>query len=333
MRQRSARRDREQGEQTDMESFSTEAFPAAMRASAWNTLYSKQLNRVDFTPADRNDFAARLSLGRLGPIQFASMAADRAHIERTRRHISPGAPRLYSFLLQARGQGVLNHCGNEARLGEGDFVLCDSAAPHSFTLGDASRIILLRVDAALIKKHLPTPERYCGMRLERQVGLTGTMAAMVEALNGQLESGFHSEYDGRMARQVLEMLSMAYAIGFEEQPDRTAIMRSRQAEVIRYIEDNLRDPGLTPASVAAGLRISPRYLRTLFAGRGEKASSYIIRRRLEECAKQIRNPSWAGHTLTEIAFAWGFNSAAHFTRTFHEHFGMAPRDYRRFARN
>ena len=50
-------------------------------------------------------------------------------------------------------------------------------------------------------------------------------------------------------------------------------------------------------------------------------------------AKQIRNPAWTGHTLTEIAFAWGFNSAAHFTRTFHEQFGMAPREYRRVAQH
>jgi len=316
-----------------MESYSTEAFPVANRASAWSKLYSQQLNRVNFTPADRHDFAARLSLGQLGPIQLASMFANRSNIERTRSHISPSARRLYSFLLQARGTSVLDHCGNEARLNQGDFVLCDSAAPHSFTLGDDSMVIMLRVDAALIKKHLPTPERFCGLRLDNDVGLTGTMSAMVEKLNTQIQNGFHSTYDGRFARHVLEMLSMAYAIGFEEQPEGSAVMRSRQSEVIRYIEDNLRDPELSPASVAAGLRISPRYLRTLFAGRGEKASNYIVRRRLEECAKQLRNPSWSGHTLTEIAFAWGFNSAAHFTRTFHEHFGMAPRDYRRTASN
>ncbi len=316
-----------------MESYSAESFAGPNRAAAWSKLYSQQLNHVNFTPADRRDFAARLSLGQFGPIQLASMLANRSNIERTRSHISPSARRLYSFLLQVRGTGVLDHCGNEARLNQGDFVLCDSAAPHSFTVEDDSMVIMLRVDAALIKKHLPTPERYCGLRLDHNVGLTGMMSAMVEKLNVQIQSGFSSEYDGRFARQILEMLSMAYALGFEEQPEGSAIMLGRQAEVIRYIEDNLRDPELSPASVAAGLRISPRYLRTLFAGRGEKASNYIVRRRLEECAKQLGNPSWAGHTLTEIAFAWGFNSAAHFTRTFHEQFGMAPRDYRRSASN
>jgi AraC-like DNA-binding protein len=60
-------------------------------------------------------------------------------------------------------------------------------------------------------------------------------------------------------------------------------------------------------------------------------SAYILRRRVEECARQMSDPNWSGHTLTEIAFSWGFNSAAHFTRSFREQFGSAPRDYRRSA--
>jgi AraC family transcriptional regulator, positive regulator of tynA and feaB len=316
-----------------METYSADALPPATRASAWNDLYSRQLNNVEFTPEDRHGFAARLSLGRLGPIQFARMTTNRSSIQRTQRHITPGAPRLYSFLLQARGSSVFNHCGQEARLNEGDFALCDSAAPHDFTVDDESMVIMLRVDAPTLKEHLPTPERFCGLHLRNEVGLTSAMSAMIEKLHWRLESGFTSAYDASVARHLLEMMAMSYAIGFENRADLSAVVKGRQSQVIRYIEDHLRDPKLSPASVAAGLRISPRYLRTVFAGTGERVSAYIIRRRLEECAKQIRNPAWAGHTLTEIAFAWGFNSAAHFTRTFHEQFGMTPRDYRRIAQH
>ncbi|GAA0283474.1 helix-turn-helix domain-containing protein [Alteraurantiacibacter aestuarii] len=312
-----------------MQSYSTETLPAESRTSAWNALYSRQLNNVEFTPANSQDFAANLSLGQLGPVQFARMSTNRTNILRTRRHILPGAPRLYSFLLQARGSSLLSHCGQEAQMTQGDFALCDSAAPHSFTVEDNSMVIMLRVDAATLKQHLPTPEKFCGLHLKNEVGLTSTMYAMVERLNSQLETGFTSIYDGRLAQNLLEMLSMSYAIGFEMAPEVSAVLGGRHAEVVRYIEDNLRDPDLAPANIATGLRISPRYLRTIFARSGEKVSTYIIRRRLEECAKQIRDPSWAGHTLTEIAFSWGFNSAAHFTRTFHEQHGMPPREYRR----
>jgi AraC-like DNA-binding protein len=222
-----------------METYSADALPAASRALEWTDLYSRQLNRVEFTPEDRHSFAARLSLGKLGPIQFVRMSTNRTDIRRTRRHIVPGAPRLYSFLLQAKGSSVFQHCGQEAHLGEGDFTLRDSAAPHSFAVEDSSTVIMLRVDGTTLREYLPTPERFCGLRLRHEIGLTAPMAALVEKLDA----------------------------------------------------------------------------------------------RLEECAKQIRNPAWTGHTLTEIAFGWGFNSAAHFTRTFHEQFGMAPREYRRVAQH
>ncbi|MBB5733295.1 AraC-like DNA-binding protein [Altererythrobacter atlanticus] len=297
--------------------------------AAWNALYSRQLNNVDFTPASSQDFAARLSLGQLGPIQFARMCTNRTNILRSRKHILPSQQRLYSFLLQAGGSSQLSHCGHEAELTPGDFALCDSAAPHSFTVDDGSVVIMLRIDAKTLRQHLPTPERFCGLHLRNEVGLTGAMSAMVERLDAQLAKGFTSIYGERFAQSLLEMLSMSYSMGFDMGGDVSAVLRGRHAEVVRYIEDHLRDPQLSPATIAEGLRISPRYLRTIFASTGEKVSTYIIRRRLEECAKQIRDPSWAGHTLTEIAFAWGFNSAAHFTRTFHEHHGMAPREYRR----
>jgi AraC-like DNA-binding protein len=316
-----------------MESYSADALPAASRATAWNDLYSQALNRVEFTPEDRHSFAARLSLGRLGPIQFVRMSTNRTDIRRTRRHIVPGAPRLYSFLLQAKGSSVFQHCGQEARLTEGDFTLCDSAAPHSFAVEDRSTVIMLRVDGATLAR---APADARAVLRHAAAARGGAHRADVgddrearRPARGRLHLGLRREHrappardDGDVLRDRVRGASRPFG------GDQGAPGRSRA-----HIEDRLRDPKLSPASVAEGLRISPRYLRTVFAGTGEKVSAYIIRRRLEECAKQIRNPAWAGHTLTEIAFAWGFNSAAHFTRTFHEQFGMAPREYRRVAQH
>ena len=51
----------------------------------------------------------------------------------------------------------------------------------------------------------------------------------------------------------------------------------------------------------------------------------------EQIGRQMATQAWAAHTLTEIAFSWGFNSAAHFTRTFNEKYGVAPREFRKLA--
>ncbi|OYX64319.1 MAG: hypothetical protein B7Y88_11400 [Sphingomonadales bacterium 32-64-17] len=154
---------------------------------------------------------------------------------------------------------------------------------------------------------------------------------MVRELSEKPAGSIEPAYEDRVARYLLEMISMSYIMGAEASSEASAIAWQRRKDVIQYIEENLRDPNLSPTSISEGLRVSPRYIRTVFSTGGEKISSFILRRRLEECARQIRSPAWGAHTLTEIAFSWGFNSAAHFTRTFHEKFGVAPREYRRQA--
>jgi AraC-like DNA-binding protein len=86
---------------------------------------------------------------------------------------------------------------------------------------------------------------------------------------------------------------------------------------------------LTAESVAHGVHLSPRYLRAIFADSGERVSDYIRRRRVEECARKIRDPAWASHSLMKIAFSSGFNSAAHFSRCFRDRYQVSPREYRR----
>ncbi len=145
-----------------MEILSTASLPTAGRANAWNDLYSLRLAQVDFRPDDRTTFKAELKLGQLGPIGIARMRADRSSIGRTSQHIRFASNRIYSFLLQVRGQGSFVHCGHETTLTAGDFTLCDSAAPHSYAISDQSEVVMLRVPAHVMKGYFPTPEALCG---------------------------------------------------------------------------------------------------------------------------------------------------------------------------
>jgi AraC-like DNA-binding protein len=314
-----------------MESYSTQGLPIRARAAAWNELYSKRLAYVDFTPANQDSFNAELRLSSLGPIRFARMTSDRTSIARTNRHIGRTSGRLYSFMLQSRGSGVFAHCGHEAMLHEGDFTLCDSSAPHSYVIDDSSEVVMLRVPSDVLRAYLPSPEQFCGRRLSASEGLTGAAAAMVATLCKRVEIGFDPDYENRVARHILDVMATTYTMAFDQLSSASAVVSGRHARVKRYIEENLRDPALSPCSIAAGLKMSSRYLRMIFSISNETISAYILRRRLEECAKQIRDPSWRGHTITEIAFGWGFNSAAHFARSFRERYDIAPRDYRRIS--
>lgn len=234
----------------------------------------------------------------------------------------------YCFLLQRSGAGELQQYGHRARLTRGDLALYDPACMWRYETEEVGDIILMHVPARLLSETLPEPESLCGRRLGCNDGLTATVGAMASTLIEQLRYGLDDISRQRAANHLLGMLASCYAPAIDCASSGSAVMSGRLWRVKGFIEENLRHPKLSPAMVAAEMKLSPRYLRMIFAASDESILAYIMRRRLEECASQLADPRWRGHSITEIAFGWGFNSAPHFTRSFREHFGASPRQYR-----
>jgi AraC family transcriptional regulator, positive regulator of tynA and feaB len=202
-----------------METFKASSLPNRSRVTAWNELYSTQLERVDLTPADRDDFDAELHLGNLGPLRVVRLCCNNSAIDRTASHIDQAARRAYTLVLQVRGTGTLAQYGNEVTLDEGDITLYDNAVPHSHAMSDNAELILVRVPSAQMREHLPNPERFCGLRLTANEGLTSAISALICNLCRQLECGLAVPIQDRLAHQLLEMTSSAYAVAFDALAD------------------------------------------------------------------------------------------------------------------
>jgi AraC-like DNA-binding protein len=95
-----------------------------------------------------------------------------------------------------------------------------------------------------------------------------------------------------------------------------------------YIEEQLTDPNLSPASIAQKHHISPRYLQLIFSEQGTTVGTWIRSRRLAKCRAELANLS-KDRSVTEIAMDWGFNDIAHFSRSFSSAYGISPREFRR----
>ncbi len=311
-----------------MDIYSTANAPRSTCANYWNEVYSSKFARVTFNPLNREQFAAELKVGSVGALGIARFNSEPTDIERTRTHIAQSRRRLFAFGLQLRGRGIFSHYGHETLLEQGDFTLCDNAMPHKLRFAGPAEFIFLRTSAEDLKSYFPFPERVCGMKLPAQQGFTEAAALMAQSLWHQVERGLPEKFNAMVVRNVMETLATSYAMSFDPWISDTSAVVARRVEAKRFIEAHLKDPGLSPRAIAASLRLSPRYLRMLFSGEQETISAYILRRRLEECARQISSSLWRGRTLTDIAFTWGFNSAAHFTRVFRDHYGMTPRQYR-----
>ena len=312
-----------------MDVYSTANAPRSTRAAYWNSVYSSRFAEVTFCPADRDGFEAELRVGAIGPLGIARVQSNTTEIERNRSHIRRSGSRLFSFLLMARGTGMFSHYGRETFLEAGDFTLCDNATPHRLHCGDGTELLMLRATPAMLRSYLPFPERLCGRRLPADSVFAAAAADMSQTLWAKLETGLPERFSAMVVRNVLDVLATSFAMTFEAEGDESSTVITRRIHARRFIEAHLCEPDLSPSRVANALHISTRYLRMLFEGETESVTAYILRRRLEECARQIAGSLWRGHTITEIAFSCGFNSAAHFTRSFRDHFGSTPTAYRR----
>ena len=96
----------------------------------------------------------------------------------------------------------------------------------------------------------------------------------------------------------------------------------------RAIQRRLRQPGLTAANVAKSIGISERYVHKLLARSGYRFRDYLIGRRLDGIARELKDPAKAHLPIGTIAFDWGFSDLSHFTRRFSPRFACRPRDWR-----
>jgi AraC-like DNA-binding protein len=270
-------------------------------------------------------------LHQLGPIELVASTSDKGHsIESDRRGIWQRERNL-GILLLTSGSARLQHYGYTCVLSQGDLVLINHAAPHVIEFLTTGAWVMLAVSPFDLRAYIPSCEHLCGRPVRSGDGISQGTGELLQSIVAQLEIGIEAEFRGRIARNLLDTLATAFAIVLDRDIDGSPIICDRNARVRLYIERNLRDPDLKPSTIAANLRISPRYMRLIFAASKETVSAYILRRRLEECARDLVDPALAEVSITEVAFSWGFNSGPHFARSFRNRFGSSPREFRRRA--
>ena len=228
-----------------------------------------------------------------------------------------------SLMVQSVGSTTVRHGAGTAVLHEGDMCLIDERERFRLETREYTAILFLRLprEPALSRyPHLDRlfgivlPSRECGTRL-----LSDTLLRISEVAGnlGELQRA-------AVVGSVIQMLGVAEA--FSSLPE-SADWRVRRAA--DFIELNLSVAGLTAEDVARDQNISRRRLDQLMHNAyGRSIAGQLWTRRMEQAAGDLRDPHKAQLSISQIAFANGYEDPAHFTRAFRRRYAMTPGQWR-----
>jgi AraC-like DNA-binding protein len=316
---------------------STEGFPARERLSAWQDFMSGMLAPMELRSDDPATFTASARVWPVGAGAVARVASGSMELRRTARMIRQYDPEVYQVTLAHRGSGGVEQGRRQATLGANELVIWDSSRPlHGWSV--SGQRPALGAVIVLPRAALPLPasqvRRLAATRLPGDTVTGRLLIQFMTTLTASIDGATDAE-STRLGRVLADLLA-AYIAGLldarEALPPET-----REAALLLSIDDfltrRLRDPGLSPAAIAAAHHISVRYLHKLYAGRagGPSVAATVRLRRLEGCHRELADPFGTHRAVHQIAAGWGFRSESHFSRLFKATYGVSPSALRSLA--
>lgn len=272
-------------------------------------------------------FAGSIRHVATGDVHFSIVSGTEHGVERTPELVAGDDRSLYKIGVQLEGTGLLVQEQRETLLEPGSLAIYSTDRPYSLTFGGASRTFVMMFPSRM----LDLPHRAIGELTATPLGSAGGMGGLVGSYLVSLAERLdliEGPTGDRVARNAVElaatMLSNELAAGRIEINPRERLF----TEITRFIDAHLRSPDLDPATIAAAHFISPRYLHSLFHENDTTVSTWVRRRRLDECRIRLGDPAFDDRAISSIAAEWGFTDAAHFSRAFRAEFGCTARELR-----
>lgn len=310
-----------------MRVFTTDSVERHKRVEFWSSLSSNNITPMLISADRRSPFEGRLWVDQVGPIGLARAYSSGVVIKRTgARHRSDERDFVLTVSESASYTAVAR--GREQVVRGGDLRLSDTSEVMELEHSGCT-VIVLCIKAPLFREYLPTADELVGsvVRGDRGAGLHAS--TMIRSLPAGMRQGFVDSATEHLTAALLHSIAAAYSQAHALPDVAPATAGSRRVVIRRFVDANLGDADLTVQKVAAAFRLSDRYVRMLFESDGESLAAYIQRRRLEESARQLRDSRCDSRTISDIAFACGFNSLGSFDRAFKVRFDMTPGQYRR----
>ncbi|MFT3763940.1 MAG: helix-turn-helix domain-containing protein [Minicystis sp.] len=306
--------------------FTTEVVPEHERAEYWQEVAGRVFLGLRTERKNHAPFFGTLDTHEVGSLPVTFLHSSAQDVYRGSPEIARAPRECFYVAMQLGGVCTIMQGGGVRHAHPGDIELLDGTRPGQLSFESDYRRLVIAVPYDQLRPRLVEPDRALRHIARGGDGL-GALAS------NYLRTVAHTPLPAAVGPQVSELLVDLLALTFNApvaglDSDTPCAREARRIAIRQYVERNLSDPSLSPATVAARFRISTRYLHGLFSEQGQTFMRWLLSRRLARCRDAFADPALRHRSITEIAYAAGFHDLSHFGRAFKAAFGMSPRAFR-----
>lgn len=242
-----------------------------------------------------------------------------------------GTATYVSVLMSLRGSTRMVQKGYSAILNAGEYCVMDSTLPSQTTIPVPFHNVVARIPVADVTPLLPNWQESIGTVIKGRAGAGSVFFDLIRSILRQ-PYALEPESHAGIAHATIDLFGTTLlALPHNRKPSPSHMETFHRTRIKAFVQENLRDPDLDVDMVATRLGLSPRHIHRLFKDEPQHLMHWVWSERLRHCYADLSRESQRNKTVAQIAYTWGFNDSAHFSRAFRQRYGDAPSDVRERA--
>ncbi len=310
------------------ELLTTSIVDPADRLDYWREVICAVYVELHVEPVNTDAFAGSVELTAWGEQKLSRVSSMGQLVTR-----QPGTTEDDCLVsLQVSGSCRVTQAGRTAVLTPGDFALYDATKPYELAFDDRFGQLVLQFSRdALISRNVHI-ESAVARTCSGATGVGAVAASFLECL-AQHDAEIPEDHRRRLGDQAIDFTAVALSDAAGTTPTSESVARFNRQRVLNVVDQNLDNPDLSVAFVAAALGVSTRTIQKLFASDSPPLSARIRAARIDRAKRALSDPRRDHLTIARIANDLGFGSPTQFARVFKAASGYSPSEFRATQRN
>lgn len=297
------------------------------KRSGWLDLVRDLYGVLDIDIVDER-FRGEIRRSPVARLELTEISTDGETARRQKHHISTDKSDFFLFGASLAGVASYEQYGRACEMQPGHFGMIHTASPYLFVHQNSIHTVCLKLPAAALEARVADPHALCSIARPVIPGLSALIVDLLRSLTRQAD-GMCDHTMAMMETNLLDLIGLLMNGSRDNMVmGGTSVRWAIHRRALAYMTEALSRPDLNPASIAAGLGISTRYLHRVFEESDETVAEALMNMRLERSRALLVEPAMRPLSIKEIAYRNGFKSQSYFSGVFKAKYGRTPREMR-----